>query len=184
MKAKIRIEGKRIFLKSLGEENATDDYCGWLNDREVNVYLETRKTTVEELKEYIREKNESENALFLGMFLKENSRHIGNIKLEPIDFEKKTAVLGILLGDKSCWGQGIGTEAVKLLLRHAFEELGLQEVSLGVLSENKPAIRVYEKSGMRIDKVKKKSKRHGSRYFDQVLMSVRKTDKPHWREIP
>ncbi|MGB2728969.1 MAG: GNAT family N-acetyltransferase [Halobacteriota archaeon] len=154
---KIKIEGKKIYLKVLDEENATQEYCDWLNDPEVNEYLETKEATVEELKRYIKEKKESPNCLFLGIILKENNKHIGNIKLEPIDFNDKKATLGILMGDKEYWGIGIGTEATKLLVGYAFNSLDLKEVNLGVLSENKAAIKVYKKAGFQIDRIEKKS---------------------------
>ena len=65
------------------------DYAGWLNDPVVNQYLETRKVTIEELRTYIQEKSKSANAIFFGIFWKENAQHIGNVKLEPIDRKKK-----------------------------------------------------------------------------------------------
>ena len=89
---KIKIGGDRIFLKKLSQKNATEEYCSWLNDPEVNQYLETRRATVAELKKYIKEKNKNSNCLFLGIFYKANNRHIGNIKLEPTDFKQKKGV--------------------------------------------------------------------------------------------
>jgi len=120
---KMKIEGRRIYLKTLTRKNATKEYCGWLNSPKVNQYLETRKATIAGLKKYIEEKNRNPNCLFLGIFFKENQkpcarnfvsvwgRHIGNIKLEPIDFEDRKATIGILIGNKDYWGRGIATEA-------------------------------------------------------------------------
>lgn len=151
-------------MKTLNADNATEEYCGWLNDPEVNRYLETRQATKESIKKYIEEKNKSSDSLFLGIFFKENEKHIGNIKLEPIDFKDYKATMGILIGDKNYWGKGVGTEAVKLIVKYGFENLGLLEINLGVISENKAAIRVYEKAGFRVEKINEKS----------VLMSIKK----------
>ena len=96
-----KILGERIYLRKLTSKDASLDYCRWLNDAEVNKYLETRETTIEDLKQYIKEKNASKNCLFVGIFLKKSDKHIGNIKLEPIDFDKKIATVGILVGEKS-----------------------------------------------------------------------------------
>jgi len=143
-----KIEGDRIYLRVLDEEkDATEEYCDWLNDPDVNKYLETKEATISELMQYIKDKNNDPNSLFLGVFLKKDSKHIGNIKLEPIDFDDKKATLGILIGNKEYWGRGLGTEATKLLIEYAFNTLDLIEVNLGVISENKAAIRVYEKVG-------------------------------------
>lgn len=170
----IRIEGSSIYLKSLDKNNATEDYAAWLNDKEVNYYLETRKTTCEDLKKYIEEKNKSDEALFLGIFSADTDEHIGNIKLEPIETEKKQGTVGILIGNKKYWGKGAGTEATKLLVEYAFKKLGLEGVSLGVILENKAAIRVYEKVGFEIVNIEKKSIRHGDELFDRVVMAIKK----------
>ena len=40
-KDKIRIEGERIYLRKLTENDASDEYASWINNQEVNKYLET-----------------------------------------------------------------------------------------------------------------------------------------------
>lgn len=172
---KIKIEGEKIYLKYLDEgKDATQEYCDWLNDPEINKYLETKEATVEELERYIEDKNNDPNCLFLGIFLKENNKHLGNIKLEPIDFDNKKATIGILIGDKEYWGKGIGNEATKLLVSYAFNSLHLKEINLGVISENKAAIKVYKKAGFRIDRIERKSIKYGNKYYDGIIMSIKK----------
>lgn len=171
---RIQLEGERIFLKTLGEKNATKEYCGWLNDPEVNKYLETRKATAAQIKKYIREKNKNPNCLFLGVFFKKNGRHIGNIKLEPIDFENRRATIGILIGNKNYQNKKIGAEAMKLLIDYAFSRLNLQEVNLGVISENKRAISCFQKIGFKTTGIEKKAIRHGDKLFNRIVMSIKK----------
>lgn len=173
---KVKIKGKRIYLKTLNIKNATKEYCSWLNDPKVNRYLETRKTTIDEVKKYIKEKNKNPNCLFLGIFLKENNKHIGNIKLEPINFSLYNTTLGLLVGDKNYWGRGIGTEATKLLVNYAFQKLNLKEVNLVVISENIAALKVHEKVGFKVDKIERNSIRHGKKLFDTVWMSIKQKD--------
>lgn len=168
------INGERIYLRELNQEDTSPEYCNWLNDPMVNEFLETKKTTIEELKQYVKEKKENSNCLFLGIFLKENNKHIGNIKLEPIDFNNKRATIGILIGNKDYWGKGIATEATRLLVNYAFNSLDLKEVNLGVISENKAAIKVYKKVGFQIDRIEKKSTMYGNKYYDGIIMSINK----------
>ena len=171
---RVKIKGDRIYLRTLDEKNATQEYCGWLNNPEVNKYLETREASIANLKQYIKGKNEVPNCLFLGIFLKGNNKHIGNVKLEPIDLKAKKATFGILIGDKNCWGKGIGTEVTKIVMNYAFNDLGLEEVNLGVLSENKAAIKIYEKVGFYIEKKVKKGIQHGNKFYDKIVMKIRK----------
>jgi spore coat polysaccharide biosynthesis protein SpsF len=141
------IEGKNIYLRELNEEDASEEYCNWLNDSSINKYLETKESSIQYLKNYIKEKRESEKCLFFGIFDKKNEEHIGNVKLEPI--KDKKATFGILIGNKSYWSKGIGTEVTRIVIDYAFNELKLSKIDLGVVKKNKKAIRVYEKVGFK-----------------------------------
>ena len=61
------------------------------------------------------------------------------------------AWVGIGIGDRDYWGKGYGTDAMKLCLRYAFMELGLQRVSLGLHEYNARALKSYEKAGFRLE---------------------------------
>src|SRR3989344_9686346 len=124
--------GKSLYLRQLEESDASQEYCDWLNDPEVNKFLETRQASVADLKTYIRQKQNDPNALFLGVFDQRGDVHIRNVKLEPIDWSRKSAVFGIMIGSKAYWGRGVGTEVTRLTLDFAFKKLGLNEVELEI----------------------------------------------------
>jgi aminoglycoside 6'-N-acetyltransferase len=46
-------------------------------------------------------------------------------------------------------GQGLGTEAIRLLARHLFEERGHHRLTIDPAADNAAAIRAYEKAGFR-----------------------------------
>lgn len=169
-----KIIGERIYLRKLTQDDATMEYCGWLNDPQVNMYLETRRATVDDLKKYIQEQLDNPNSLFYGIFDKDSGKHIGNIKLEPIDWPGRKADLGILIGNKEYWGQGFGTEAVKLAVSHGFDELGLKEIGLDVISENAAARKAYENAGFKVVGIKKNAVNHDGKLYDDVIMAIKK----------
>lgn len=144
---KNRITGTRIYLRILNVSDASRDYCTWINSAQINNYLETKKTTVMDLKKYIKQKKMNPDCLFYGIFLTDTHEHIGNIKLEPLDLEKKTAVLGILIGDTRHWGKGYCKEVISLLANYAFTVLELESIDLGVYLNNVSAIKCYQKAG-------------------------------------
>ena len=84
MNKPLKILGDGIYLRTLTPDDASVRYRNWLNDPEVNQYLETRESTVAALKAYIKKQIDNPNSLFLGIFDSWNDIHIGNIKLEPI----------------------------------------------------------------------------------------------------
>lgn len=72
---------------------------------------------------------------------------LGSVYIRDIDRQHCKAEYGIFIGEESARGRGVGTAAAKLMLRYCFEEEGLHRVYLRALSENKQAIRSYEKAG-------------------------------------
>lgn len=163
------LEGRQVLLKVLKPSDVSEAYVSWLNDPIVNKYLETRYGTLSDVKEYVESKLKSDSAILWGIFWKDG-KHIGNIKLEPIDFGKKVATVGILIGDKEYWGRGVATESIELISNYAFEMLHLEKIILGVMKENASAIHVYKKCGFSIVEVQNGAINHNGILHDQILM--------------
>lgn len=72
---------------------------------------------------------------------------IGEIQLKYIDFEKKCATLSIILANDRVKDHGYGTQAEYLLLKYAFDELGLDIVYADAVRRNKRSQHVLEKMG-------------------------------------
>jgi len=171
----MKIIGKRIYLRELTTDDARQEYCDWLNDAKVNQYLITKNSTLEELKEYIQKQIDNPNSLFVGMFDKKNDQHIGNIKLEPIVWKKRKAELGILIGSKNYWRKGFGTEAIKLIIDYSYTSLKLNFIEIGIFSENKVALKVYEKVGFKIKKINKNALSYKGKLTDKIIMEKKMT---------
>jgi RimJ/RimL family protein N-acetyltransferase len=62
----------------------------------------------------------------------ENDQPIGYIVLSDIDWIEKKANLRITISRRECWGKGYGTDAVRVLMRYAFQVLGLGKVCWNV----------------------------------------------------
>lgn len=84
MKAK-EIYTKRLILKPLTLNHLSNDYVGWMNDSDVNKYLESGGDyTINKLKKFLIEQEEKD-ILFWAIHIKQSNKHIGNIKIDPID---------------------------------------------------------------------------------------------------
>jgi RimJ/RimL family protein N-acetyltransferase len=68
-----------------------------------------------------------------------------------VDLIHSEAMVGISIGERDAWNKGYGTDAMKICLRYAFMELGLQRVTLGVFAYNPRAQRSYEKVGFQLE---------------------------------
>ena len=83
----IDLESERLIFKRLSHDHASTEYLNWINDPEVNMYLETKGNyTMDMLKSYI-EQQYSNEVFFWAIHLKDSNKHIGNIKIDPINFE-------------------------------------------------------------------------------------------------
>ncbi len=77
------------------------------------------------------------------------ARYIGGCGLHAIDWRNRNAMLGIVIGRPDLHGRGLGTEAVTLLLGHAFDALGLHQVGLTCFEYNERGLRCYRRCGFR-----------------------------------
>ena len=66
--------------------------------------------------------------------------------LDPVD---KVAMIWYVLGDPPSGGRGVITEAVRELVRVAFETLGIESLHAWIMEDNQRSLRVLEKNGFR-----------------------------------
>lgn len=97
---------------------------------------------------------------------------IGTIAFDHIDWRVHTAEFGILIGEKSDWNRGYGTDAVRLLLQHGFNTLNLNRIYLQVFATNPRAIRAYEKAGFTVEVRERQAEFRNGQYIDILLMSI------------
>jgi RimJ/RimL family protein N-acetyltransferase len=172
--------GERIYLRPLDEETDLDRCLEWINDPEVLTTLGRRQPMGRAAeREWLQEQYKSEEHLNLAIVLKDGDRHIGNCGFNEIDYVNRSAVFGILIGEKEAWGQGYGPEAARLILKYGFEELGLHRIGLDVYSHNPRAIRAYEKAGFVREGTLRESYYRNGVYHDTIVMSVLESE---WRD--
>jgi ribosomal-protein-alanine N-acetyltransferase len=161
----INIRTERISLKQVTLEDCTEQYLSWLNDDEVNRYLESgfMKHDMKSLDGFVRGYQSNDNAVFLAIRLLANYKHIGNVKIDKINRNHQTGEYGILMGERTEWGKGYAKEASLAIIQLAFDKLGLQKINLGVISSNTVAMELYKKMGFKIEGVLRRN------FYDKVL---------------
>ena len=97
---------------------------------------------------------------------------VGAIRLAPIDSENGSANLGVGLFDPERLGVGLGTEAIRLVVNHAFNDLDLHRVGLTVLADNIRAIASYRKVGFEIEGRLRDTLRRDGKWYDDVVMAI------------
>ena len=148
-----RIDTGRLFLRTLTADDASEKYTGWLNDPEVNQYLETRhfKQTLQSCTNFINSCNEDPASHLFGIFEKATGDHIGNAKIGFINPVYQRGQISIFIGEKHYWGRGLSSEVVKALTDFSFRQLGLHRLEAGCYESNLASLRVFLKSGYTVE---------------------------------
>lgn len=168
------MQGKRIYLRKVSPDDVNEAYCRWMNDPATNRFLESRfyPHSMETLREYIVNKQGDNLNAFFAIVLNDGDRHVGNIKLGPIDSNHRLADIGILIGEKDCWGKGYALEAISLIVDYAFNTLNLHKMTAGCYAPNKGAIRAFEKAGFVQEGLRKAHCFFEGEYVDDVLLGL------------
>jgi len=145
--------GPRLTLRTLAPADAGGPYLGWMSDPSVLRYLEARlhRHDRASLAAFIEASNADASTLLLGITLTAGGRHIGNIKLGPIDAHHRRGDVGILIGDTAEWGRGYAAEAISTLAAYAFSALGLRKLTAGFYASNTASIRAFDKAAFRVE---------------------------------
>ena len=94
----IILESDTFYLRNISLDDCNENYLSWMNDSEINKFLESRFTvhTIDSLKDFVISMNNSNNNILFAIVDKESDKHIGNIKLGDIHPVHKYADIGLV----------------------------------------------------------------------------------------
>ena len=184
--ARAAAAGARLYLRPVTLADAGPAYLRWMNDPLVNRYLESRFAPVSlpGLRDFVRGIRRDKDTVFLAIVLKRGDRHIGNIKLGPINRRHGFGEIGLLVGEKDCWGKGYATEAIEVLCDYAFGRLGLHKLTAGAYAVNRGSIRAFLKAGFALEGRRRSQYLCDGAYQDLVVMGRVAGGEPRARTAP
>jgi [ribosomal protein S5]-alanine N-acetyltransferase len=168
----ISLTTDRFLLRRLRDEDVTEVYVGWLNDPEINRFLEVRwrTQTLDSVRQYVASHDNQDGFVF-GIFTRPEGRHIGNYSLK-VDANNRVATLGVIIGDQDYWGQAVVLETRARVLDFVFAELAVDKVSGGCYQTNTHAIFNYKRQGWQLDGIRKSDRIDGERRVDVVNFAM------------
>ncbi|MER5639325.1 GNAT family protein [Kitasatospora sp. NPDC002227] len=101
-----------------------------------------------------------------------DGRPIGFVDYRDIDYYVTRATLGITIGDRSCWGQGHGTEALTLLVGHLFSTMNLRRLELDTWAGNERAQRTFRRIGFTEEGRRRADALVAGEWHDRVLFGM------------
>jgi len=168
------IRGERVYLRP-AERNDIPYFVRWFNDAETASFLSLRAPMSIAAEEQWFERLQADNGKsrwHFVMCLLATGRPIGTIGLFDVDEVNGSAGMGIMIGEKSLWGKGLGTDALNALLDFGFGELRLERIWLEVNDDNLRGKRSYEKCGFKFEGTERHAMYRDGRHRDIDLMSI------------
>jgi RimJ/RimL family protein N-acetyltransferase len=145
--------GSRIYLQPLSEAELPAMFPWWNDARTRRWARTTFPQTLEGSKKHVAELAEigAKSSDFpFAIWSFEEKRPIGHVGLYGVDWVDRNAWLGLIIGEKSWWGQGIAGEVASLLFDFAFGELGIHKICTGVSSPNNRSLGATSKMLTRV----------------------------------
>tara|TARA_Y100001958_G_C21248715_1_gene581908 strand:- start:30327 stop:30917 length:591 start_codon:yes stop_codon:yes gene_type:complete len=166
--------GDRIYLRPLDIDDVDGPYLHWVNNEEIISSLESLylPTSRQQLVDYLSSVINNKDIVFLAIIETQTNKHVGNIKLGPIDWIKRKAIYGRMIGDKESWGKGYGTEAARLIIKYGFERLNLHKIGAMALIVNKGSIKSNQKAGLKIECTIPEEVFRNGKWIDCVSLSI------------
>jgi ribosomal-protein-alanine N-acetyltransferase len=166
---------KRLLLRPLLATDITQDYIDWINDPDINQFLESRfdTHTLDSVTKYVQKFNNESNFLF-GIFYKDSMEHIGNLHLGPINPTHLRSALGIVIGNTKYWKKGIAQEAIEAITDYSFNKLNLCRIEAGCYEINTASKKAFLNAGFIVDGVFKEHAIYNNERINSVFMSKNK----------
>lgn len=176
----LTIFGENIYLKEFTEDNLYDErYHKWLRDLDVvktgkPEYL--KPIQFFQIENYVKRLWSSNQDYFFAIYFRKNDEFIGTLKIGLIDWQARTADIGILIGNKDYWGKGICKDAVSTACGYAFKYFGMRKLTGGTLAANVAMCKCFERIGFREEGIRRKQNFFEGEYVNHILYGIFKKE--------
>lgn len=138
------------YLKPLNPDDVHEGYVNGLHDPDVNRYLDSVKQSVQTKKTvvgFIQYNIDAKDSVFFGIWQDGASNHCGTVRLHGIENFHHTAHIGICIFDKSAWGKGLGSKAIKVFSNWALKNFNLRWIEAGAYEQNVTSQKAFSSAG-------------------------------------
>lgn len=149
------IRGQQIHLVRFTRTHLDDPaYYSWLQDLDVVRYIGRDELlngiSFSEVEDYVEQLWSNQHCVFLAVHYTESDRFIGTAKINfATERGRRNGVadIGIMLGARALWGQGLATDVLCAVSKYAFDELGARKLIAGAMSPNTAVVKAFRRIG-------------------------------------
>lgn len=143
------LAGKRVLVRPFTAGDISETYLGWLRDPVVVRFSNQRFSihTLESCEAYLASFKDTANH-FLAICDLKSGAMLGTMTVY-CSVPHGTADIGIMIGERKVWGNGIGAEGFSQVLLALKASGAIRKITAGTLAVNQGMVRIMEKAGMR-----------------------------------
>lgn len=170
----MKINGKKIFLRSLNIDDVYGRWWQWFNDPEVTRFMNkgNSENNIKKQLNFFNKTNNSKKFSIFAICEKKLGIHIGTTGLHHIDLANRSAQFGIVIGEKNYWSKGLGSEGWSMMVEYGFNVLKLKSINTKIFSQNISSIKIAEKIGFNIQQVIKEDIFKNNIPYDRTYMDI------------
>jgi len=169
------LQGQRVVLRPIEPEHLPN-YVRWFADTDVLAWFGGYcPMNLAQEQSWYEEQNKDRSTVNFAIEL--DGQHIGGCGFGGINRTDQHAEVGLFIGEKSLWDQGLGKDALSTIVAYGFDYLNLHRIYLRVFAGNDRAIHAYEQVGfVHEGRFREAYWRHG-KWQDMLYMSILR---PEW----
>jgi len=126
------------------------------------------------------EKEKAHNRFVFALRTREEDRLIGFARIEHIEWNHQHGGLALGIAAPADRGKGYGSEALRLLLRYAFDELNLHRLTAVVFGYNTVALRFFEKAGFTLEVRRRQALNRDGQRWDWIHLGLLREE---WEKV-
>jgi len=168
----VGLRGEKTRLVPVDKRLHLENALRWMNDPEVTQYLLITAGVTPGMEEEWMDRVQKRDVEYVWAILDDQDRHIGFTGIHRINWRLRNGATGTVIGEKSAWGKGYGTDVMRIRTKFAFEILNLHRLESEARIDNIASQRALEKAGYRREGTARKKLYYGGRWYDTILYAI------------
>jgi len=173
----LELTGRKVILREFGRNHLDDpSYFQWLRDPEAMIPIYRLEyllpLSMDAVRTYVESLWSSGRDCFFAIHEKGTGKFIGTQRIGHIDWRSGVGDIGVLIGDRACWGKGYATDAVRTACGYSFETLSLRRLTGGTPASNEAMCRCFMRLGFKEEGRLRRQLLMRGNYEDHILFGL------------
>lgn len=173
---RVMITGEQVVLRGLEREDLKLMHK-WLNDEEIMGWARSQPDNIASMESLEKDfeqdlKGENPNRRMYIVVEKKTGKALGWASIRWWRLYSTTGDIGLVIAEKQFRGKGLGTEATRLLVDLAFNQLNMHKLELFTRPDNKAALKAVKNCGFKLEGRLRETTYFNGKYHDGLMFGL------------